>query len=160
MVSVDSHGCFPLLHEMVGSSHLPPSLLNISFSKYLDINSPNACKKVRVSVGICLRSCTRSCCLFPERGSSGVFDQCRPSSPLVWSPWLLHHPTAVPILPREGKEQDPGARALKPAAHQREHESFWDLSSPQSQLRNFLRRLRLRLGGLEHLAYVEICQSM
>lgn len=87
--------------------------------------------------------------------------------------WLLHRPTKLclpcPVyglwLQGKGKEQDLVARALKPAVNRRERESFWYLSSSQSQLRNFLWWLRLRLGGLEHLAwrlmlkYAKVCKQ-
>lgn len=82
------------------------------------------------------------------------------SQPLAAPPPKKSCPGNGLWLQGKGKEQDPVACALKPAADQREQESFWDLSLPQSQLRNFLRWLRLCLGGLEHLAYIEICQNM
>lgn len=162
---------------MAGNSHLPPFLLNICFSKYLGINSPKACEKVRLSAGMCLRSCIRSCCLFLE-GNTRRLINANPALPLSGPQrgsclWLLHHPTKLclpcPVyglwLQGKGKEQDLVARALKPAVNRREQESFWYLSSSQSQLRNFLWQLRLRLGGLEHLAwrrmlkYAKVCKQ-
>lgn len=83
-MSPGSDGCCPLLYEMVGNSHLPPSLVNICYSKYFDISSLKVCEKMRLSAGTCLRSCIRSCCSFLLLGTRGVFDQRRPNSSLVW----------------------------------------------------------------------------